>query len=414
MSALLLNRGSQMRIVIIGAGECGIRATLALREQGFDGAIDLVHGEAHVPYERPPLSKPPTDGIELKPITGTDKILTTNIGVHHEVTALSIDRDAKEVELSNHERLPYDKLLIATGARPRPLVIDGKDVVAARYLRTYDDARILYDMISPDYRLSIIGGGFIGLEIAAEASKRGVSVTVIEAAPRILGRAVPATLAAKIEARHRAEGVTFHIGQAIASINAVRTITLADGTEIPSDVILAGIGSLPNVELAQAAGLTIDNGIAVNGQMQTSDPDVYSAGDCCSFPHLLYGNKRIRIESWRAAQEQGDHVAKAILSSNEPYRAVPWFWSDQYDLTLQIAGLATDAVDEVERKIDDNASILFHLSADGRLLAASGLGIGNSVARDIRLAEMLIAKEMRPDKAALSDPDVKLKSLLSA
>lgn len=402
-----------MRIVIIGAGECGIRATLALREQGFDGAIDLVHGETHVPYERPPLSKPATDGVSLKPISGADKVLNVNIGVHHDVTALSIDRATKTIELSNNERLPYDKLLIATGARPRPLVIDGKDIQQARYLRSYDDARALFNMISPDYRLSIIGGGFIGLEIAAEARKRGASVTVIEAAPRILGRAVPAALSAKIEAKHRAEGVTFHIGKAITSINSLRTITLADGTEIQSDVILAGIGSLPNIELAQAAGLRIENGIAVNGQFQTSDPDIYAAGDCCSFPHPLYGNKRIRIESWRAAQEQGDHVAEVILGSSEPYRAVPWFWSDQYDLTLQIAGLATDAVDEVERKIDENASILFHLGADGQLLAASGLGPGNSVARDIRLAEMLIAKEARIDKQTLSNPAVKLKLLLS-
>lgn len=414
MSAFLLRRECDMRIVIIGAGECGIRATLALREQGFDGAIDLVHGEAHVPYERPRLSKPSADGVALKPISGTDRVLTQNIGVHHEVTALSIDRAAKEIELSNAERLPYDKLLIATGARPRPLQIDGREILQARYLRTYDDARALYEMISPDYRLTIIGGGFIGLEVAAEARKRGTPVTVIEAAPRLLGRAVPARLAAKLEARHRAAGVTFHIGKTISSINALRTVTLADGTDIQSDVILAGIGSLPNVELAEAAGLAIDNGIAVNGHLQTSDPDIYAAGDCCSFPHPLYGHKRIRIESWRAAQEQGDHVAKAMLGSTEPYRAVPWFWSDQYDLTLQIAGIATDAADEVERKLGENASILFHLAADGRLLAASGLGIGNSIARDIKLAEMLIAKEARPDKAVLSDPEFKLKALLSA
>lgn len=401
-----------MRIVIIGAGECGIRATLALREQNFDGAIELVHGEAHVPYERPPLSKPSSDGIVLKPISGTDRILSENIGVHHDVTAVKIDRATKEVTLSNNERLPYDKLLIATGARPRPLIVDGQHIPQARYLRTYDDARALFSMISPDYRLTIIGGGFIGLEIAAAARKRSAAVTVIEAAPRILGRAVPAELAAKIEARHRSAGVTFHIGQPVTSINAVRTVTLANGTEIASDIILAGVGSIPNVELADAAGLAIENGIAVNSQLQTSDPDIFAAGDCCSFPHPLYGNARIRIESWRAAQEQGDHVAKALLGSSDPYCAVPWFWSDHYDLTLQIAGLSTDAVETIERKLDENASILLHLAADGRLLAASGLGIGKSVARDIRLAEMLIAKQIRPDRSALSDPNFKLKSLL--
>ena len=403
-----------MRIVIIGAGECGVRASLALREQGFDGAIDLVNGEAHIPYERPPLSKPSADGVALKPIGGTDRLLEDRIALHSDSIALSIDRDAREVALSNHERLPYDKLLIATGARPCPLVLNGNDVPQARYLRSYDDAKALYDVISPDFRLTILGGGFIGLEIAAEARKYGAIVTLIESAPRILGRAVPASLAAKIEARHRMAGVTFHIGKAIASVSAARMITLEDGTEIPSDVVLAGIGSLPNIELAQKAELTIGNGIAVNGMLQTSDPAIYAAGDCCSFPHPLYDNKHIRIESWRAAQEQGDHAAKAMLGSTDAYQAVPWFWSDQYDLTLQIAGLAMDATEEIERKIDEQASILFDLAADGRLLAASGLGIGNSIARDIRFAEMLIAKRAKPDKTFLADPAFKLKSLLSS
>jgi len=164
-----------MRIVIIGAGECGVRASLALREQGFDSAIDLVNGEAHIPYERPPLSKPTADGVALKPISGADRLLADHISVHRDSIALSIDREAREVSLSNDERLPYDKLLIATGARPRPFILNGKDVQQARYLRTYDDAKALYDVISPDFRLTIIGGGFIGLEIAAEARKTAPS-----------------------------------------------------------------------------------------------------------------------------------------------------------------------------------------------------------------------------------------------
>jgi len=307
-----------MRIVVIGAGECGVRAALALRENGFDGAIDLVHGEAHVPYERPPLSKLAADGVYLKPINGADIILTANIGVHRDVTALAIDRHFKEVELSNSERLPYDRLLIVTGARPRLLHINDTPVQGVRYLRTYDDARSLFEMVSPDCRLSIIGGGFIGLEVAAAARKRGAAVTVIEGTPRILSRAVPASLAAKIETRHRAEGVKFNIGTTISAISAARLITLTDGENIDSDVILAGIGSLPNVELAAAAGLVIENGIAVNGTLQTSDPDIYAAGDCCSFPHPLYGNKRIRIESWRAAQEQGEHVLRRYLDQLNP------------------------------------------------------------------------------------------------
>jgi 3-phenylpropionate/trans-cinnamate dioxygenase ferredoxin reductase component len=414
MARMLIEKGNRMRIVIIGAGECGTRAALALREQGFDGSIDLVNGETHLPYERPSLSKPSADGIVLKAISGTDGVLAANITMHQGVTAKALDRDAKQVELSNGDHLSYDKLVLATGARPRPLVLDGHPVPQARYLRTYDEARSFFDALGAHTRLAVIGGGFIGLEVAAEARKRGAPVTVLEAAPRLLGRAVPASLAKRIEERHRAENVAFHIGKAIVSIGPYQSITLADGTEVACDLLLAGIGSLPNIELAEAAGLVIENGIAVDGQLQTSDPDIYAAGDCCSFPHPLYAGQRIRIESWRAAQEQGDHVAKSILGATDAYQAVPWFWSDQYDLTLQIAGLATGAVTEVERPISDDAALLFHLHEDGRLLAASGLGVGNSVAKDIRVAEMLIAKQAKPDPALLADPAFKLKSLLAA
>lgn len=402
-----------MRIAIIGAGECGIRATVALRAEGFDGSIDLVHGEAHEPYERPPLSKPGPDGLSLKSISGTADVLAANISIHHDVRATSIDRATKTIALSNDETLSYDRLLLATGASPRHLVIEGKEIAQARYLRTYDDAKALYDLLSPDYRLTIIGAGFIGLELAAEARRRGAPTTVIESAPRILGRAVPEDLAARIEARHRTAGVQFHIGHAIRSINAVRVVTLDDGTEIAGDILVAGIGSIPDTALAISAGLTIENGVAVNERLQTSDPDIFAAGDCCCFPHPLYNGKRLRLESWRAAQEQGAHVARTMLGSGDAYHAVPWFWSDQYDLSLQIAGLPSEGTKTVMRALDADSMILFHLDEIGRLVAASGLGPGNRVARDIRLAEMLIAKRACPDPAALESSIVSLKTMLA-
>ena len=402
------------RVVIIGAGECGTRAALALCEYGYDGAIDLINGEAADPYERPPLSKPGPDELVLKPIMGSERFASENITLHRDQRAVQIDRHTKTVKLSNSQNLFYDRLVLATGARPRKLSFDGLERDDVRVLRTFNDAKALYNELKPGCRLTIIGGGFIGLELAAAARQRDVVTTVIEAAPRLLGRAVPAMIAARIEARHRAAGVIFHIGKSISSIKSSHVITLSDGVEISSDVIIAGIGSVPNVELAEAAGLLIDNGIAVDEHLRTSDPDIFAAGDCCSFPHPLYGQKRMRLESWRAAQEQGAHVAHAVLGATEPYSAVPWFWSDHYDLSLQIAGMPSEGTKTVTRSIDEESEIHFHLDEAGRLVAASGIGPGNRIARDIRLSEMLIEKRAHPSESALADPSVTLKSILSS
>ena len=403
-----------MRIVIIGAGECGVRAALALREQGFDGSIELVHGEAIMPYERPPLSKPGESSLIAKPISGSHNLNDKSIQLHMGVAANTINRAAQSVALSDGMVLPYDQLLIATGAQPRKLTLNGSDVPNARYMRTFEDAQAIHQSLLRGKRLTMIGGGFIGLEFAAFAARAGVLVTVLEAGPRLLGRAVPAEIASVIEARHRTEGVDVQCGVSIVAIDQFGTITLGDGRMFASDIIVAGVGSLPNTALAEEAGLSLDNGISVNETLRTSDPLIFAAGDCCSFPHALYGGMRIRIESWRAAQEQGDHVARSMLGSTEPYSAVPWFWSDQYDLTLQIAGLSGNATVTIRRTLGEHNFILFHLDTEGRLLAASGIGLGNSIARDIRLAEMLIAKRAHPDPSLLADPEAKLKALLSA
>ena len=401
------------RVVIIGAGECGVRAALALRDQGFDGTLDLIHGERHTPYERPPLSKPNADGLSLTPIIGAIDLAQKNITLHRALAATAIDRTLQQVSLSNGENLAYDRLLIATGATPRPFSLGSHEPPTHFYLRTYDDAVQIFERLHKGSRLIIIGGGFIGLELAVQARLKEAHVTLIESAPRLLGRAVPAEIAAVIEARHRAEGVEVICHASITDITALGTVTLHDGRVLESDLIVAGIGSLPKTELAEAAGLTIDNGIAVDRTLRTGDPFIFAAGDCCSFPHPLYDGKRIRIESWRGAQEQGEHAARAMLGSVDDYQAVPWFWSDQYELGLQMAGLSGDATQTVRRDLADGCFILFHLAENGRLLAASGIGLGNNVAREIRLAEMLIAKRAHPDPAALRDPALKLKSLLA-
>ncbi|MGX5848094.1 NAD(P)/FAD-dependent oxidoreductase [Mesorhizobium sp. PL10] len=405
-------------MVIIGAGECGGRAALALRELGYDGPVTLVGDEPHLPYERPPLSKDAmtSDAPEIKAIA-SDSLLTERAIRHiHSVQAVAIDRTAHTVRLTDGSVLPYDKLLLATGSTPRKLPMPG---LGARcvYLRTFADALAIRSHLSPANRIAIIGGGFIGLELAAAARKLGAAVTVIEAQPRILMRGVPAEIAEVIHTAHEAEGVAVLTGVGIASIaddGAEVSITFADGRSIVADLAVIGIGAVPVTALAAEAGLGIDNGIAVDATLCTDDPDIFAAGDCCSFPLAVYDGRRVRLEAWRNAQEQGALAARNMLGAAEAHAAVPWFWSDQYGLSLQIAGLSDEGSSTVRRDLGDDAFILFHLAEDGRLVAASGIGPGNAVARDIRLAEMLIAKRAKPAPDALGSQAVKLKSLLAA
>ncbi|MBZ9849855.1 FAD-dependent oxidoreductase [Mesorhizobium sp. CA14] len=408
----------QAGMVIIGAGECGGRAALALRDLGFEGPLTLVGDEPHLPYERPPLSKEAMTGETpaIKAIATDALFAERSIRHIHSVRAVAIDRAAHVVQLSDGSSLPYEKLLLATGSVPRKLPMPGPGGRCV-YLRTFNDALAIRAHLSAGNRVAIIGGGFIGLELAASARRLGAAVTVIEAQPRILMRGVPAEIAEIIHKAHAAEGVTIRTGQGIAAVaddgNKV-AITLADGQTIVADLAVIGIGAVPVTALAAEAGLAIDNGIAVDGQLRTADPDIFAAGDCCSFPLAVYDGRRVRLEAWRNAQEQGALAAKNMLGAGEAHAAVPWFWSDQYGLTLQIAGLSDEGKSIARRDLDDGAFILFHLAGDGRLVAASGIGPGNAVARDIRLAEMLIAKRATPAPEALGSQAVKLKSLLVA
>jgi 3-phenylpropionate/trans-cinnamate dioxygenase ferredoxin reductase subunit len=405
-------------MLIIGAGECGGRAALALRDLGFEGPVTLVGDEPHLPYERPPLSKEAMTGEApaIKAIASDELLAERSIRHVRSVRAAAIDRAAHVVQLSDGSSLSYDKLLLATGSVQRKLPMPGLGGRCV-YLRTFNDALAIRAHLSAGNRVAIIGGGFIGLELAAAARRLGATVTVIEAQPRILMRGVPAEIAEIIHKAHEAEGVAIRTGQGIAAIaddGKEVGITLADGQTIVADLAVIGIGAVPVTALAAEAGLAVDNGIAVDEHLRTEDPDIFAAGDCCSFPLAVYGGRRVRLEAWRNAQEQGALAAKNMLGADEAHAAVPWFWSDQYGLTLQIAGLSDEGRSTVRRDLDDGAFILFHLAEDGRLVAASGIGPGNVVARDIRLAEMLIAKRASPAPEALGSQAVKLKSLLAA
>jgi 3-phenylpropionate/trans-cinnamate dioxygenase ferredoxin reductase subunit len=405
-------------IVIVGAGECGGRAALQLRERGFDGRISLVGTETLAPYERPPLSK---DGIVaaagpkfIMDLAGyDDRGIELKLGT----SAVAIDRQTKSVALSNGEQLGYDRLLLATGARPRPLPDTFGASPRVMSLRTHADAMRINAHLGAGKRIAIIGGGFIGLELAAVAQGLGAIVTVIEGLPRILSRGVPREIAAAVAARHHSAGVEIVCDSRLESISPTDRdvlVQIAGERTIEADLVVVGIGSIPNVELAEKAGLAVENGIRVDDRLRTSDPDIFAAGDCCSFPIKQYDGRRVRLESWRSAQEHGMLAAANLLGAEEPLAAVPWFWSDQFDLTLQVAGLADPSSHSVKRDLGNGAFIIFQLDDAGRLLAASGIGPGNAIARDIRLAEMLIASGKAVDAASLALPDIKLKSLLAA
>ncbi len=399
-------------MVIIGAGMAGARGVINLRANGYDGPITLVGEETHLPYDRPPLSKASiTAEVTPEPVLLLDQGIVTSLkaDVLTDSTATAISPSDKSVTLSDGRKLTYDKLLLATGAKPRKLNVSGGE--HALLLRNHEDALALRERFRPVKHIVVIGGGFIGLELASSAQARGCSVTLVEAQPRILLRGVPEAIAHVVHERHVAAGVRLLTGVGITALRK-DAVELATGEVLPADTIIAGIGAAPDIRLAQDAGLAIDNGIACNAHMQSSDPHIYAAGDCASFPHVLFGDRRIRLEAWRSAQEQAATAAENMVGGSKTHASVPWFWSDQYDLSLQIAGFAEQAATTVTRDLAGGGVVLFHLKDDGTIVGASGIGVGNAVGRDIKLAEMMIAKRLKPDPALLADPAQQLKSIL--
>ncbi len=395
-------------MVIVGAGECGTRAAFALREAGYEGSVTLVGKEPHLPYERPPLSKPSNGKVTPKLIANEERFVEADITLLTDDPVTSIDAEAMSVRLQSGRTIPYAKLLLATGTQPRALPVEGGEHAVT--FRTLEDARAIFKAAETADRAVLIGAGLIGLELASALRDRDIGVTVVEVADRALGRAVPAELAEIIVAKHRDKGVTFRFGTGIDKVEP-SSVTLTDGTKVEGDLIIAAIGVIPDTALAETAGLEVGNGIKVDDRLRTSVPDIFAAGDCASALHPFYG-KHMRFESWRNAQDQGEAAARNMVGGDNAFARVPWFWSDQYDLGLQITGMPDPSHRVITRQLPNNARLLFHLADDGRLMATSGIGTGNAVAKDIRLAEMLIEKGLSPDADALSDTSVNLKKLL--
>src|SRR4051812_22531226 len=391
-------------IVIVGAGLAGAKAAEALRERGYEGPVALLGDEAELPYERPPLSKgylagkAAFDDAVVHPAAWYDEQrIDLRLGAH--VTA--IDRDRREVELAGGERMPYGALLLATGAEPRRLPIPGADTALA--LRTRADSDAIRATFGEGRRLVLIGAGWIGLEVAAAARTAGTDVTVLEAAELPLLAVLGEQMATVFADLHREHGVDLRLGASVAAIEA-DGVRLADGSLVPADAVVVGVGVRPRTELAEAAGLEVDNGVLVDAQLRTSDPAIFAVGDIANQDHPVLG-RRIRVEPWAAALNQGPAAAAAILGGTEPYGALPYFFSDQYDLGMEYVGHATpgsytQVVVRGDRKTRE--FVAFWLDDADRIRAAMNVNVWDVVDE----LKPLIVNGTPMDPAKLADPDV--------
>ena len=371
-----------MTILIVGAGHAGGTAAATLRQLGCDEPITIVGDEPYLPYQRPPLSKAwlkgdaPFTAVGLRPQAFYDQ---RNIVLRQSTRVTAIDPVAHTATLASGEILPYRALILATGARPRRMGIDGEDAAGVHVLRSIADADAIKAGLLPGRRLVVIGGGYIGLEVAASARAKGMDVVVIEREARLMARVASPNLSAFVQSYHERQGVNFRLEMGVSFLaveeGRVHAVSLTDGSIERADMVLVGIGAVPNIELAQAAGIACNNGIVVDLEARTSAPDVFAIGDCTERPLPHYGS-RMRLESVASAVEQARQAAAAICGAKPPAPEVPWFWSDQYDLKIQIAGLPIGAAGvEVRGSVDDGKFAVVHQSADGRMCAVEAINL---------------------------------------
>ncbi len=399
-------------IVIIGGGHAGAQAAASLRADGFDGRLVLVSSEKELPYHRPPLSKAfikaDEDALqELRPALFYEK---NGVELMLGRTVQKIDRTAGKVVLDDGE-LPFDGLVLATGARVRIPPVPGIDLANVFLLRTVEDARRLKERFAAAKDVVVVGGGFIGLELAATARILGKTVTVLEAAPRLMGRVVAPAISAHFLDLHRGLGSAVRLETPVAALigenGAVVAVETASGERIPADTVIVGVGVVPNVELAAEAGLDVLNGIVVDEAMRTSDPRIVAAGDAVAFHHWALG-RPVRLESVQNAVDQAKTASGTLMGKAEAYRAVPWFWSDQGDAKLQMVGLSMDADRAVTRGDPASGSFsVFHYAGD-RLVAIDSV----NRATDHMLGRRWLAAGFSPSPEAVADESVDLKGLM--
>ena len=411
-------------IVIVGAGHGGAQAALALRQNGFAGSIAMIGREAEPPYERPPLSKEylarekPFERLYIRP-----PALWAEKGIRMELSCevLAVDPLAKRLTLSGGETCDYGTLIWATGGDPRKLSCAGADLAGVHAVRTREDVdRLMGELDAGAKTVAVIGGGYIGLEAAAVLTKLGCQVTLLEALPRVLARVAGEDLSAFYEAEHRAYGVDLRTGVMVDSIvgaedgDGVKAtgVLLADGTVVPAEIVIVGIGIIAAVGPLLAAGAAGGNGVDIDELCRTSLPDVYAIGDCASHSNAFADGAVIRLESVQNANDMANTVAKAICGTDEngpqPFKATPWFWSNQYDLKLQTVGLSTGYDQAILRGDPATRSFSVVYLKAGHVIALDCV----NMVRDYVAGRKLVEARATPDVAALADPEVALKTLI--
>lgn len=407
-------------IVIIGAGQAGVQTAESLRAGGFTGPITMLGDEPYGPYHRPPLSKAwlagEMDAVQLV-MRAPEMLARKNITLRTDTTVVAIDRAAKHVQLADGSTLPYAGLVLATGSTPRALPLPGAQAQGVLALRSRDDASAIAERLAlcqeRQLPVVVIGGGFIGLEVAATARKKGLAVTVLEAAPRLLGRVLVPVLSDWYAELHRSHGVQLQLGAQITALEAdaqgqVSGVRMADGSLVPAGLVVVGIGVVANEQLAVAAGLECERGIVVDACSRTSDPAIVAAGDC-AVRRLPNGNL-LRLESVQNATEQAKSAAAALLGQERPFTATPWFWSDQYDKKLQMAGLSTGADRwSVRGDLSSGSFSVYHFQGE-RLLAVDSV----NASKDHLQARKLLDAGISPTPEQAADATFDLVSLLPA
>lgn len=402
-------------IIIIGAGHSGCKAASALRKQGWTGQITMIGKETCAPYDRPPLSKAVLLGkkahdqcaffpLEWYRDNGVELMLGRVVR--------SIDRASKAIYLDTGDARQYEKLLIATGAELNLLPVPGASLSGVEGLRTPEQAARIALQLETGRRIVIVGAGFIGLEAAAAAREMGCEVHVIEAAPKALGRSLPTVVSNDLIAFHEAKGVRFSFGATVKSIagtERAEAVVLGDGSRIAADMVIYGIGVRPNTDIAYEAGLSVDNGVVVNPYLQTSDENIFACGDVTNYFCELF-NQPLRLESWKSAEDQADVAARNMLGQQVRYAHVPWFWSNQYALTLQVAGLPTLGTRHTERVL--GAGKLYLSQADdGTVVGVCALGTVRDIAMPMRTAKIYVERQGVMDSAHFADPECPLQAI---
>ncbi|HPE59774.1 MAG: FAD-dependent oxidoreductase [Thiothrix sp.] len=403
-------------VVIVGAGHAGFNAAVALRAENYTGPVTLLGDEADYPYHRPPLSKTYIKGetedarLWLRPRGFLEK---KDILFRPSCRVEAILPEKAAVPLADGDVLEYEHLILATGSRARPLPVPGHDLAGIETIRTLDHARAVRDLLPSVTDVVVVGGGFIGLEFAAAVNAMGKNVTVLEAAPRLLGRSVAPQVSDYVLAKHRRDGIEIELGAAVAAFEGddegrVSAVRSADGRFYPARLVIVGVGALPNDELARAAGLTCDNGIVVDEYQRTSNPAILAIGDVAAHRNPYAHQHRLRLESVQNANDQGRVAARTITGQLEAYHNVPWFWSDQGDIKLQMAGLCLDSNRHVVRGNPDEGRFSLYHFRDGALVAVDSINMASDHLLARKLLEGSIA--LTPEQAA--DTALDLKGLL--